>query len=614
MEKLTKLKDGSSKNVIKENILKIKELFPEIITDEALNLVALKELFGEFENDTEKYSFNWPGKKNAIKIAQNQTSGTFRVCTKKSIDFENAKNIFIEGDNLESLKLLQKSYHKKIKMIFIDPPYNTGNEFLYPDKFQDNLETYLAYSGQKDNEGIKFSTNTETSGRYHTNWLNMMYPRLKIARNLLKDDGVIFISIDDSEQANLKKICDEIFGEENFRSLIAWQKKYSVSNNFKGIASIRDHILVYAKSDKFENSLFPRTDESISRYSNPDNDTRGPWKAVDYWNQASPNERPNLCYDIINPHTGIKVLQTNKAWKYSREVHEEHVRDNSIWWGEKGENSVPALKRFLSEVKDGMIPHNWWPHEDAGHTDEAKKKLDKLMGKPSFDTPKPVRLIEKMIQISNLSDADIVLDFFAGSCSTAEAVLSKNEKENTNCQFIMIQLPEKCKVGSKAYDSGYRSISDIGIERIKKVIERDSVKTGLKVFFLDTSNIKSWDGTGEQLENTLFSTVDNIKSDRSDQDLLYEILLKYGLSLTVPIELHKVAGKVVYSVGYGAILVCLESDLSFEAIEAIGELKMEINPSTVRVIFKDSGFKDDSVKSNSIQILKQYGIDDVKSL
>jgi len=626
MEKITPNHPLSkSKDLLEENIETLKRLFPEIVTEGKIDKEALLTLLGEeLETENERFSFTWNGKQQARREAQKTSTGTLRPCREESVDFDTTQNLYIEGDNLEVLKLLQKSYHGKVKMIYIDPPYNTGNDFIYPDDYSESLKTYLKYTGQVDEEGRKFSTNSDSDGRYHSKWLNMMYPRLKLARNLLRNDGVIFVSIDDREIHNLKQLLNQIFGEHNFRAEVAWQKKYSVSNNFKGIASIRDSILIYSKTQAFKNGLLPRSEESLSRYKNPDNDPRGVWKAVDYWNQASPSQRPNLVYDIVNPNTGEVIKPTKKAWKYSKEGHEKHIEENRIWWGKDGKNSVPALKLFLSEVNDGLIPHNWWTHQDAGHTDEAKKEIERLFNGPSpFDTVKPSKLLKRICMVAGLHDHDLVLDFFSGSSSTAHAILELASEEKVNARYVMVQLPEPTDPKKDAFKAGYKKISDIGKERIRRVIKKlaeeypqsvQKIDLGFKVLKLDSSNIKTWDPDYDQLEETLFNSVDNIKKDRDEEDLLFEILLKFGLDLSLPIQKHTQNGNTIYDVGMGALLVCLSQDIQKETVEAIGKLKEELAPETCRVVFKDSGFKDDAAKTNAMQILKRFGITEVRSI
>lgn len=599
-------------------------LFPEIRTEGGkLDFDRLKLALGEaVDVGKERYGMTWPGKADCFRTIQMPSLGTLRPCPEESINFDTSENLIIEGDNLEVLKLLQKSYLGKVKMIYIDPPYNTGNDFIYPDNYTESLQTYLEYTGQVDAEGRKFGTNTDTDGRFHSKWLNMMYPRLYLARNLLREDGVIFITIDDIEEINLKRLLDEIFGEENFVANVAWQKKYAVSNNFKGVASIKDIVLIYAKSSEFNAGLLPRKEESIARYQNPDNDQRGPWKPVDYWNVASPDARPNLVYDIINPNTGQVISPDKKAWKYSKEVHEKHVAEARIWWGNDGSNSVPALKLFLSEVRDGLIPHNWWPHEDAGHTDEAKKTLDKLFnGNAPFDTPKPIKLITRMFQISALKQNEIVLDFFAGSGATAHALLGFNKQDGGSRKFILVQLPEPTG------RTDYPTIADITKERVRRVIQdlkdEEAGKLdlegagrqdrGFRVFKLAESNFKPWEADAprdaEALEKQLELHINHIRQDSTPEDLLYELLLKSGFPLTTPLEKLDLVGKAVHSVAGGALLICLERDLTMETIRAMAELKPE------RVVCLDLGFaENDQLKANAAQIFKTKGVTSFKTV
>ncbi len=621
MKKLTE-QDGSSLDMVNENLEALKAIFPEAFSEDGINFEVLRQLLGDWiDEGEEKYGLNWHGKKKARQIALMPSLGTLRPCPDESVDWDTTQNLFIEGDNLEVLKLLQKSYANKIKMIYIDPPYNTGKEFIYPDKFQDNLDTYLRYTGQKGEEGFKTSSNTENSGRYHTNWLNMMLPRLKAARNLLRADGVIFITIDDNEFLNLHRLCDEVFGEENFVACISWQKKYAVSNNYKGVASIRDFIIVYAKSSAFSNGLLPRTEKAAARYQNPDDDHRGPWKPVDYWNVASPEQRPNLVYPIINPNTGKEIIPKKKAWKYSKKVHYQHVAEKKIWWGGDGANTVPALKLFLSEVRDGLIPHNWWTHEEAGHTDEAKKELDNLFdGNAPFDTPKPVRLITRMCQVGAVAPEDIVLDFFAGSGTTAEAVIKLNEQDNGNRKFILVQLPEPTEMVD------YPSIAEIGKERIRRSAAKIKGKNpdyqgdlGFKVFKLDSSNIRAWNPDRKDLEQTLLDHMEHLVEGRSEEDVLYELLLKRGVDLTVPIENKNILDKTIYSIGYGVLFACLDISISREEVEALAqgiiEWYKELEPAgDTQVVFRDSAFVDDISKTNMTAILEQNSIAHVRSL
>lgn len=632
MKRLDPETDGSTANIIEQNVAKLRELFPDIVTEGKIDFDALRETLGDYIDDRqERYSFTWNGKSLARRIAQTPSTGTLRPCPEESVNWDTTQNLFIEGDNLEVLKLLQKSYHKRVKMVYIDPPYNTGNEFIYPDKFADNLHTYLRYTGQTDDEGFKLSANAETSGRYHTNWLNMMYPRLKLARNLLREDGVIFISIDDIEVANLRKLCDEVFGEENFVANVVWQKKYAVSNDDPGIAPMHDHILVYQRSSDFERLLLPRTEKQLTRYTNLDDDPRGLWSSDNYVSNKSRFERPTLWYAIKHPKTGDDVWPDESAvWRYSKEKHLQMVEENRLYWGPDRSYEKPRLKRFLSEIQDGVVPSTWWPFEDVGHNDEGQKETGELIGKKVFSTPKPVRLIRRMLTLA-AKPGDLILDFFAGSCATAQAAMEADAEDNGGRRFIMVQLPEP--TGRE----DYATIAEIGKERIRRAIKKikaeqaekakdaktrlpgtnepvSALDLGFKVFKLNASNIKPWDADFDNVREALLNAVENIKPDRTEADVLYELLLKYGLDLAVPIEERKIDGKTVYIIGAGALIVCLADKVSLDVVDGIAKLKAELKPEVMRVVFKDAGFKDDVVKTNAVQILRQAGIEDVKSL
>jgi adenine-specific DNA-methyltransferase len=602
--------DLNSDDVAARKRAELKRLFPEVFNEDKIDLDQLRRVMGDWVDEgSERFGLTWPGKAACMKVVQAPATGALRPDRAESVNFDDSENVFIEGDNLEVLKLLQKAYFGKIKMIYIDPPYNTGNEFIYPDKYAENLDTYLTYTGQASEDGKRFATNTESTGRFHSRWLNMMYPRLYLARNLLRDDGVIFLTIEDNEEANLSMICDQIFGAENFRAKVSWQKKYSVSNNFKGIASVRDYVLIYAKSDQFLNGLLPRTKESADRYQNPDNDPRGPWKPVDYWNIASVDQRPNCVYPIVNPNTAEVIVPTKKSWKFERSTHDEHVSENKIWWGKDGRNSVPALKLFLTEVKDGMIPHNWWPHEEAGHTDGAKKYVDKLFGGTSpFDTPKPLKLIERMAQIADLQDNDIVLDFFAGSCSTAEAVARKSDAEGINLKYIMVQLPEHCDENSEAKKQGYADIAAVGRERLRRAHAKIGKGTsGFRSFRLSESNFTSWSAVSDLEPSDLLDRIEQQASHLSTQadreDILYELLLKDGFELSTKFDLVQLAGAEVFSIADGALLICLERKLTKDIIDALADLAEE--KDAARVVCLDAGFQgNDELKTNAVQTFK----------
>lgn len=615
MEKL----NGETLNIVNENIEKLKQLFPEAFREGKIDFETLKAELGEsVENAEERYSFNWNGKAAARRIAQTPSTGTLRPCPSESVDWDTTQNLFLEGDNLEVLKLLQKSYHAKVKMIYIDPPYNTGKEFIYPDNFHDNLDTYLQYTGQKDAEGKKFGTNAETSGRYHTNWLNMMYPRLKLARNLLRDDGVIFISIDDNEVHNLRKLCDDIFGEENFVAQIIWEKIHSTKNDAKYLSDNTEFILLYSKNiNNINVKLLPRTDEMNDRYKNPDNDFRGPWSSGDL---VANETRKDGNYTISGPTGKTFTVAADKHWVYKQENLERMIQEGRIWFGVNGD-SFPRLKRYLSEVQQGKKADTLWKSTSVGHNQEAKRELKKLFDDNSFfDTPKPVRLISQTLQIST-DENDVVLDFFAGSATTAHAVMKQNTEDGGQRRCISVQLPEPTDEKSEAFKAGYKTIAEISKERIRRAAKKIAEENpeykgdlGFKVFKLDSSNIKSWDADFANVEQSLLDAVDNIKSDRTSEDLLYEILLKYGLDLTLPIETRDVGGKRAYVLGYGALIICLDDDVTLDTVSAIAALKQEFNSEITRVVFKDGGFANDVVKTNAIQMLKQHGIDDVKSV
>lgn len=605
---------GKTFNIVKDNIEKLKEIFPEVFIENKVDIDKLRIALGEhIEKEKERYEFKWNGKIEAIQLAQKQTTGTLRPCKEESVNWDATQNIYIEGDNLEVLRILQNSYRNKIKRIYIDPPYNTGNDFVYNDNFKDNITNYK----EKMQDNLK--SNPETNGRFHTNWLNMIYPRLLLARNLLHKKGLIFISIDDNEFGNLKQIMNEIFGEENFVTVIKWEKRFTRSNNAKQFASMLEYLLVYRKSSEVQIIREPRDEKADSIYTNPDNDPRGIWTSVSYVNPASKEDRPNLSYELINPIKNEKVVHPTNAWKYSKEVHLKHVEEERLYWGKNGENIYPRLKRFLSELDDGMVPIDFWDRKKAGTTDEASKELGRLMGGKVFDFPKPVQLINKILDLTidgESGTTDIILDFFSGSSTTAHAVLQRNSEDNGKRRYILIQFPEKTDEKSEAYKMGYKNICEIGKDRIRRAgnkiaeetkgKENQDLDIGFKVFKLDETNLKVWDEESMNLEKNLLDLVEPIKQGRTQEDVVYEILLKYGIDLTVPIEKISVAGITVYSIGMGYLLICLEQDLSLEQIEEMAKKQPE------RIVFYDEGFKNDTVRTNAQQILKRYGVEDIR--
>ncbi|PJB73339.1 MAG: site-specific DNA-methyltransferase [Alphaproteobacteria bacterium CG_4_9_14_3_um_filter_47_13] len=632
--KQVELQDGASADVVQENMQHLKELFPDAFTENGVNFDTLRQLLGDLkvlDEGEEKYGLNWHGKKQACQIALTPSLGTLLPCPEESVDWDTTQNLFIEGDNLEVLKLLQKSYANKVKMIYIDPPYNTGNEFVYPDKFQDNLDTYLKYTGQIDGEGLKFTSNTETGGRKHTNWLNMMYPRLKLARSLLSDDGLIYSSIDSGEVANLREIMDEIFGEENFLASIVWEKRFTRSNNSKTFATLTESILCYRKSTVLETIREPRNEKADSTYSNPDNDPRGVWTSVSYVNPATKEQRPNLTYTLINPITGEKIDHPTNAWKYQKSVYEQHAAENRLYWGSEGGNKFPRLKRFLSEMDDGMVPVDFWDRKSVGTTDDASKKLQELFGMKVFDFPKPIELIVRALKLAESKDF-IALDFFAGSGTTAHAVMKLNSEDGGSRRCISVQLPEIITdQKSEAFKAGYKTIAEISKERIRRAAKKIKDENpdyagdlGFKVFKLASSNIKVWNPDRTDLEGSLLDHKEHLVEGRSEQDILYELLLKRGVDLTTPIETREIAGKNVYSIGFGKIITCLDDLIAANDVEPLAagiiawqkELKsaLGVNVLETHVFFKDSAFRDDVAKTNMAAILSQNGIDHVRSL
>ena len=531
---------ATTPNFRTEAAKKLAELFPEIVADGQIDTDALEELLNpdlEDEESNEKYEFTWRGKKNSKRIADAPARDTTLIADKdKSKNWDKTKNIYIEGDNLEALKLMQKAYSEKIKVIYIDPPYNTGHDFVYKDKFNDSYENYLKETGQLDDEGNVTTTNRESNGRFHTDWLNMMYPRLKLARNLLTDDGVIFISIDDNEDANLKKVCDEIFGENNFLAQVIWERAYAPVNLKKNFSQSHDYILVYAKDATLvETRGIPRNDEADDRYSNPDNDPRGVWQSDNL--SVGPAIEANI-YPIKTPSGRLVEPPAGRSWRLSRQAFRERLQDNRIWFGSDG-NGVPRMKRFLSELrKPGITPMTIWKYKEVGHSQEATQQLQKLMGgKKYFDYPKPVKLIQRAIQLYSESDS-IILDFFSGSATTAQSVMEQNAEDGGHRKFIMVQLPEKTDKKSVAYKDGYKTIPDIAEERIRRAGEaiqkehpKADIDTGFKVFKLEKSTIKQWDENPENFEAQLELIHSPFTQDSTNDQRAEEIAIKSGIDL-----------------------------------------------------------------------------------
>ena len=613
-----------SMDVIEENIQQLKALFPEAFTEGKVDFEVLKQLLGgAVDERDEKYGLNWHGKRQARQLALTPSTGTLRPCPEDSVDWDTTRNLVIEGDNLEVLKLLQKSYSGKIKLIYIDPPYNTGKDFIYSDNYRDNMRNYLELTGQVDSNHGKLSSNTEASGRFHTDWLNMMYPRLKLARNLLREDGVIFVSIDDNELHGLRTAMDDVFGSENFIATVIWHKMDSPKNSAIHFSEDHDYILVFARdSETWRPNPLPRTKKMLERYKNPDNDPRGEWLLSDL---AARNFYAEGRYPI-KTRTG-RVIQGPPAgsyWRVSKTKFAELDRDNRIWWGKSG-NNRPGIKRFLSEVRDGVVPQTYWPWKDVGSTRNAKQELSHIMGATSgenlFVTPKPTKLIGRLLQIGTVADEeDIILDFFAGSGSTGHAVISANFKDQGNRRHILVQLPEPTS------EPKYPTLAALTRERLRLATTkiRNENPTfagdlGFRAFKLDTSNIRAWEPDLEDLEGALLANIEHIKPDRCELDILYELLLKLGLDLCVPIETRTIFDTTVRSVGAGTLIACLAEKIKREEVEpfalGIAEWHAELAPTgETTVIFRDSAFPDDVAKTNLTAILKQYGFGNVRSI
>ena len=559
------------------------------------------------EGNEERYQFTWPDKRKAILAANAPINATLRPCPEESVDFDTTQNLYIEGDNLDVLKCLKETYLHKVKMIYIDPPYNTGNDFVYEDDFAESASDYLANSGQFDEQGNRLVTNTESNGRFHTDWLNMIYPRLKVARDLLTEDGVIFISIDDNEVENLRKVCDEIFGESNFIATLVWERAYSPKNDAKYISNSHDYVLMYAKSAaNFVIGRLERTAEANARYSNPDNDPRGVWKPSD---MSVKTYNAECDYSITTPSGRVVEPPAGRCWSLSRNAFRERLQDNRIWFGSDG-SSVPCIKRFITELKhDGMAPTSILFYKDVGHSQEGAQEVVSLFGdKGVFDGPKPVRLLERLITLANLKEDSIVLDFFSGSATTAHAVMKKNVEKEKNCRFIMVQLPEE--VSDKKKDQGYKNICEIGKERIRragaKIKEENPEKaqhldTGFRVLKLDSSNMKDvFYSPKETSQLELFRYVDNVKDDRTSEDLLFQVMLELGATLDSKIEESVVDGKTIYNVADGYLVACFDQEVSDDVVKAIAKMQ------PTYAVLRDTSLANDATATNFEQIFKTY--------
>ena len=597
-----------SANLTQANIGKIAALFPNVITETrdakgnlklAVDFDLLRQELSEdlVDGDKERYQLTWPGKKQAIVNANAPIDKTLRPVKEESVDWDRTQNLYIEGDNLEVLKLLQESYLNKVKCIYIDPPYNTGNDFIYKDDFRASAKEYLAESGQADEEGNRLVPNPATYGRFHSDWITMMYARLKVARNLLSPDGVIFISIDDYEAHNMRKLCDEIFGPGNFVATIVWQRAFSPKNDSKFFSTNHDYILVYARSiDRFNIRKLPRTEASNSRYKNPDNDPRGPWMSD---NMTVKTFTENYYYPITTPSGKVIYPTKGRCWFTSRENMQKLIDDNRVWFGENGDNT-PRLKRFLSEVQDGMVPLTVWLHDEVGHNQEGRQELKRLFDDNAyFDGPKPTRLLKKLIRIANCRPGDIIVDFFSGSATVADAVMQLNAEDGGGRRYILVQLQEAVDEKSDAFKAGYRTICDIGKERIRRAAGKIRKETGadidygFRVFRIDSSNMKEVYYTPDQLhQGDLLDLASNIKEDRNGEDLLVQVMLELGLDLSLPMETKQLEGKTVHYVAGNALIACFDRDVTESVIRRIAE------EQPLRVVFRDRSFENDSARIN----------------
>ena len=647
--------ESKSADLIAENIEKLKSLFPELVTEGpngvSINIDVLKQLVGDqtVTDCDEKYGLNWFGKRRARQLALTPSTGTLRPAPEESENWDTTQNIFIEGDNLEVLKLLQKSYAGKIKMIYIDPPYNTGKDFIYKDDFRDNIRNYKRLTGQVDEEGSPLTSNPETSGRFHTDWLNMMYPRLKLARNLLREDGVIFISIDDNEVSNLRKLCDEIFGEENFVSQFTIRSNPRGSQASKHIAVEHEFILAYARNYEFVTIPGYAKTEEDSSYNFVDK--RGRYRLLGLRQRGGAwrrEDRPDMYYPIfVNPNDGTVSLEESDIY-YKKVLPQRPSGEDGRWtWGKKkleeNKNLIVGKKVARNGLNDfwdifrkdylydesGNItrkkPRSLFDEKEVNYQN-GRNEIKQLFGNSEiFDFPKPSFLIQKCIGMLDNND-NIILDLFAGSCTTAHAVMKLNAEDGGNRRFIMVQLPEPVNEKSEAFKAGFKTIAEIGKERLRRAAKKLKEEhpdwngdTGFRVFKLDSSNIKAWNPQPEDLEHALLEHIDHILPDRTEADLLYEILLKLGLDLCVPIETREITGKTVYSIGGGVLMACLDKKITANDVEELGlgivKWHKELNPAgDTTCVFRDSAFENDVAKTNLAAILEQNGLSHVRSL
>lgn len=611
------------------NVAKIAALFPQCVT-ERLNKEGKPELAIDFDKlraelskdvldeGEERYQFTWPDKRAASRLANEPIDRTLRPDIDASVGFWNTENLYIEGDNLDVLKVLRENYLSKVKMIYIDPPYNTGNDFVYNDDFAQGRDEFEQNSGLFDEEGNQLldpmQRNTESNGRFHTDWLNMIYPRLKVARDLLTEDGVIFISIDDNEVENLHKVCDEIFGDQNFVAQLVWERAFAPKNDAKYVSNSHDYVVMYARNiSEFKIGRLPRTEEADARYSNPDNDPRGVWQSD---NLTVKSYTPSCDYPITTPSGRVVEPPAGRCWRLSRNAFRERLADNRIWFGSDG-NGVPRIKRFLSELKfEGMAPTSILFYKDVGHSQEGAQEVNKLLEAGVFDGPKPVRLLLRLLTLANLKDDSIVLDFFSGSASMAHAMMKYNVDNEKHCRYILVQLPER--TDDKARKAGYETICQIGEERIRRAgrkvkeeagLQGQDLDIGFRVLKLDSSNMEDVFYTPEDFDaKNIFTTVDNVKSDRTPLDLLFQVMPEFNIELSAKIEEKEVNGKKVFFVDDGYLIATFDMDVNESTVTEIAKIKPQY------FVMRDASAANDNVLDNFEQIFHHYSPDTIRKI
>lgn len=596
-----------SKNIINDNLKKISQLFPNCVTEGKIDFDILKQELSTniIEDGQERYQLTWVGKKAASVNANTPCNKTLRPVKEKSVFYDKTKNVYIEGDNLEVLKILQESYLNKIKCIYIDPPYNTGNDFVYNDKFNKSENEELTESGQIDECGNKMVTNNQANGRFHSDWLSMIFSRIKLARNLLTEDGSIYISIDDNEYENLKKICDEIFGENNFVSNLVWQKNFAPKNDNKYISISTEYVLVYAKNkEKFNRGLLPREEKHNKGYSNPDNDPRGVWTSGSI---LATTYSSSGVYEIIAPNGKKHLPPAGRCWRYAKETIEQLKKDNRLWFGADG-TGVPRVKRFLFEMPNGIVPQNLMLYTEVGSNQDGNLELKDLFEAQIFDYPKNTKLLNRIFTIANVKNNDIILDFFSGSATTAEAVMKLNSADESYRKFILVQLPEKYSDKSGKYN--FETICDLGEERIRRAGKKIKEETnanidyGFRVYKVDSSNMKNVYYTPTDLKQSQLNMFEsNIKEDRTAEDLLTQVILDLGLTLDLSIEERKIMNNNVYFVENNSLVACFDDTIDINIIDEI----CKCNP--LKIVFKESSFKTDSDKINVFERIKKLSND-----